>query len=430
MPNSSKQHSAKLTLIKGGKISGKEFAKRPFPEKLTTLRELPAVKRMELILADPEAHKLTRAFQPQELFWMVNEIGLTDALELLELSSPEQFTFFLDTELWEKWSFSQVKALEWLGYLAEAGEARVLDQLSHIDFELLILIFMKEVTVGGGIGELATDDERLADWDHSFDNIYFISFKSPQHYRLIATLLDIVFRNDHPLYLALMEGIRNEPQSELEELCYQLRSGRLADLGFPEFEEALSIYARVDPAAFVPGEEKKLVPFGGEESLPVPLLTGDSLLQRALARAGSEELFLELNYLINSALVAEETALADNEVMQAVFQRVYGCLNIALEYLTGGNEEKAAGVLTEEYLKRLFQLGYSVIIGLKRTAEKLNSDNYAINKALLGLKAKRPMFYRGLDPDGIDGYREFREMEDVRKVEEFLRTLEDLCGQV
>lgn len=428
MPKSSKHKTATLTLIKGGKINGNEFALRSFSEKISSLRDLPAEKRKHLILADPQAQKLTRAFQPQELYWMVKGIGVTDALELLELSSPEQYAFFLDMELWDKWSFSQIKALEWLGYLAEASEARVLEQLSHIDIELLILIFMKEVTVGGGIGELATDDERLTDWDHTFDNIYFISFKSPQHYRLIGALLDIIFRNANSLYIALMEGIRNEPETELEELCYQFRSGRLADLGFPELEEAISIYAMVDPAPFVPGKEKKLAQVGGEVSLPVLNLTEDSLLTRALARAGTEELRLELNYLINTALVAEETPFATGDEMQAVFQRVYGCLNIALEYLSGDSVEKAAGVLTGEFLKRLFQLGNSIISGLKRKAAKLSSDNYAINKALRGLTAKRPVYYRGLDPDGIDGYREFREMEDVRKVEEFLRTLEDLCS--
>lgn len=424
MSVSRNQQNTKLTLIRGGKISAREFAQRPFPEKLALLGELPAVKRQELILADPEAAKLTAAFQPQELYWMVKEIGESDALGLLELSSPEQCAFFLDMELWHKWSFSQEKALEWLGLLLETGEGRVVAQLPHMELETLILVFMREITVGGGIGDLAIDEERLAEWDQSFDNLYYLSFKNPRHSRIIGTLLDIIFRNAHSLYLAIMEGVKNEVESELEELCYQFRSGRLANLGFPEFEEALTIYARVNPTTFVPGVDKKLLPVDGAVNLPAPRLGGESLLHRALAMADSEELRLELNYLINNALVVEETAFADSEGMQGVFQRIYGYLNIALEFLAGDDEAQAAAILKGEYLKRLFQLGNSIVIGLRGRAEKVESSDYAVNKALLGFRANRPSFYRGMDPDCADGYREFQGMADVRLAEEFLRKLE------
>jgi hypothetical protein len=40
------------------------------------------------------------------------------------------------------------------------------------------------------------------------------------------------------------------------------------------------------------------------------------------------------------------------------------------------------------------------------------------------LKNPRPRYYRGLDPDGIDGYREFLELQDVTAVADFLEGLE------
>ena len=37
----------------------------------------------------------------------------------------------------------------------------------------------------------------------------------------------------------------------------------------------------------------------------------------------------------------------------------------------------------------------------------------------------RPRYYRGLDADGIDAYREFRELQDVKNVSVFLENLGD-----
>jgi hypothetical protein len=283
-------------------------------------------------------------------------------------------------------------------------------------------MLIKEITVGGGVGELLPDEERTADWDHSFDNLYFITFKNPKHSRLIGTFLDIVFRRDRQLYQALLEGVKNEVESELEEEAHSFRTGRLADLGFPSREEAIFIYARIDPATFVPAREEKRLQPGGVETVPAPL-RDDTLLARALRRLGSAELFLELNYLINSALVAEETSFADDEAMQAVMERVSGYLIIALEFLGGSDEEPAAALLEREALKRLFQLGHSIVQGVKKKAAHATATDYPTGKALNGIREERPRYYRGLDPDGIDGYREFSSLADVRRFEEFLEKI-------
>jgi hypothetical protein len=411
-----------LTLIRGGKAAAPQFTQLPFPDKIARLRESPAKKRLALILGDAEPERLAQALQTQEIYWTVKEIGITDALALLEFASPEQREFFLDMELWERDAFSREKGLEWLGYLLETGEEKLAEQLRHLDLELLILLLFKEITVGGGVGELLPDDERTADWDHSFDNLYFITFKNPKHSRLIGTFLDIVFRRDRELYQALLEGVKNEVESELEEEAFSFRTGRLADLGFPSREEAIYIYARIDPASFVPATEPKRLQPGGEEALPAPL-RDDTLLARALRRLGSAELYLELNYLINTGLVADETGVADAEAMQAVMERVSGYLVIALEFLGGTDEELAAAILGREALKRLFQLGHNIVQGIKKKAALVAAADYPTGKALNGIREARPRFYRGLDPDGIDGYREFASLADVRKVEEFLGKL-------
>ena len=140
---------------------------------------------MNMILGDPEAERITRRLQPLELYILVKELGEKDALPLVRLSSPEQYRFFLDIDLWEKWSFSSEKALTWFSYLMETDEQRMVEQLAHLDFELLLMICAEELRVGGGIGDMLSDEERKTEWDHKFDDIFFINFREHDHEHLV-----------------------------------------------------------------------------------------------------------------------------------------------------------------------------------------------------------------------------------------------------
>jgi len=415
---------ASRVAITNVKLDEENFRKLPLDDKRTYLDALDPKERMALILGDPDDKKLARAMQPQELYWLFKENGGPEAMELLGLASPKQCVFILDMELWRGWSFLEDKAVEYLGYILKGSEEHFLELLPHLDFNLISLFLGRELLVAGGIGDLNTDEERQTDWDHTFDDVFLIKFKNPKHAQVIGTFLGLVCRFDNPLYTALMESVSGEIDIESEEECYHLKSGRLADLGFPPFDEAREIYSRINPATFTPGCNKVVLQAVEATTLPSVFLTGGTFLERVILLMDSELFRMELNYLINTALVADEAHLADMNEMKSVVERVYGYLNIALEYLCKGDEAKGAEILTGEYLKRLFQLGFSLVIGLKLRGDKLNDPDYATNNVLSGLKSPRPRFYRGLDSDGIDGYREFRELQDVAAMSDFLKTLE------
>ncbi len=394
--------------------------------KVAKLRAAGIKERIEMILSDPEGKKLARSLEPQELYWLVKEMGDEDALPLIALSSPEQCSFFFDVELWNGCTYSREKAMEWIDHLLAAGEEFFVEQLYHLDFELLLLICRKELFVGGGVGDLIAENETRAEWDHTFDDMFFITFRDEKQGPLMGRFLDSIYHHDHSLYLRLMEGTKNEIDSEQEELCYRFRSGRLADLGFPEWEHALEIYRYVTPEDFVPQVSKDPVVVDFEAHLPVPFSAGDSLFQRAMNSADSEGLNEELYCLINSALVAEDKSFSDLDTMDSVLQRVYGYLAIALEHLSGGDEQEAVRILETEYLKRLFQLGFGIISQLRIRAERITIEGaeHATNRALLGFRKKYPRYYRGLDPDHVDGYREFKSLNDVQTVDAFLQKIE------
>ena len=417
------------TVVTSLRLDEEAFRRLPLADKRTYLAGVLPKEKLALILDDPDSTKLARVMPPHELYWLFKEEGGADAMKLLALASPEQCVFILDMELWRGWSLLEDKAVTYLGYLLQGGVEHFLELLPHLDFNLLSLLLGRELVVAGGIGDLNTDEERQTDWDHTFDDVFLIKFKNPKHAQIIGLFLELICRYDNSLYTSLLESVSGEIDIETEEECYHTKSGRLADLGFPPREEALDIYSRIDPLTFIPGRNKVLLQTLEATTLPKTLLSGTTFLERVVHRSDSELFRMELNYLINTALVADEAHLADMEQMGAVVERVYGYLNIALEYLCAGDESKGVEIVAGEYLKRLFQLGFSLVIGLKIRADKLSDAEYATSKALTGLKAARPRYYRGLDPDGIDGYREFLELRDVIAVADFLKGLEGCTGQ-
>ncbi|MDD2501849.1 MAG: DUF6178 family protein, partial [Geobacter sp.] len=377
------------------------------------------------ILSDPDAKRLIRAMLPQELYWLFKEIDVADAMELLGVANPRQCVFILDMELWRGWTFEEDKAVEYLGYILKGSDEHFIELLPHLDFNLLSLFLGRELIVAGGIGDLNTDEERQTDWDHTFDDVFLIKFKNPKHAQIIGSFLELLCRVDNPLYVALMETVSTEIDTESEEECYHLKSGRLADLGFPPHDEALEIYSRINPETFIPDTSKVLVQTDEATSLPRTVVVGNTFLERVILLIDSDLFRMELNYLTNTALVADQAHLADTDYMRAVVERVYGYLNIALEHLCNGDQAKGAQILTGEHLKRLFQLGFSIVLGLKFKADRLSDTSYATGKALSGLKSARPLYYRGFDADGVDGYREFRELEDVQRMSDFLAELKE-----
>lgn len=413
-----------LTVIQGGKISAKEFAELDLKDKLFRLNTLPIASRIQLILEDPDGKRLTQSLSELEYYLLVKGVGENDSLPILAYASPSQWAFTLDMELWDKWEFSAEKTFTWMEHLLACPEEEAIAMLRNLDPELLQLFLLYELQVSGDTGEMSTDSDRLTGWDHTFDNIYFITFRNEQHSRLMGTLLDLLFRLDQPLYLDLMEGCRVALKSEMEELCYQFRNGRLADLGFPGYEQAIEIYSPIKPSHYKPQEPK--IATGGSDARELAIHfppDQESLLTRCLENTGSLSLEQEMGSLVNAAVVAGQNALPDEDSIGSILTRVHGRLNIALEYLSGNTIERAIGIIETERLKRLFQLGCGILQELAAEARTVESSDYATGKALRGFSAQYPMFYRGLDPDHSDGFREFGTMDDIRIARGFLAML-------
>jgi hypothetical protein len=229
-------------------------------------------------------------------------------------------------------------------------------------------------------------------------------------YAAIRGIVDDLYAADPFQASRLLSAIRWEAPTELEETALRWRTGRLADLGFPPLEEALSWFARPPRAS---GAEAAHAP--GAPARPagffLATLARDSLLDRAAAALAPEDREAVEQQLVaagNAVLVADAVDVADLEAVRDAFGAARTYLELGLEKLAGQDVARAADVLAATPVKRLFQEGFGRILELAWRAERLFKDGKVgtraapfldapLGEALAAVAARRPRYFPGLD---------------------------------
>ena len=88
------------------------------------LAGLPAREACDLLLEHPEPRKVVELIPVEHLYVMMHEIGVEDALVLLDLASPEQVQGFIDIDCWDHDRLSLAKARTWMLLLNETEDQR------------------------------------------------------------------------------------------------------------------------------------------------------------------------------------------------------------------------------------------------------------------------------------------------------------------
>ncbi|WP_305046689.1 DUF6178 family protein [Geoalkalibacter sp.] len=402
-----------------------------FEERLRVVRHAAGKQKYRLILEAPEAEELVRRLPSQEVYLLIKELGLEDCIELLALATTEQMTTFFDLDLWQGERLAARPTLQWLAMLLETGEDKVVATALEMDFELLTLMLRTFITITRGLESL-TDEDALA--EGRLERIYEMDFTDSESAKIVGYFLDILYRRERDFYLLLMEAVRNETGSEIEDAAFAARGARLQDRGFPEPFEALEVFAYLDPARFSLPTQGKLPFQPGEQGVAAPgfflARAPGRLLGEILSRGLEPDACWELTYLINKVMIAERVDVGDVEQVSEAMGEVYRYLNIALEHLTGQDFEQALHLFDHCYLEHLFRLGLSLTLDLKKRAGKIRAAPQAFYldapfRALVeALCRRRPRLYIGAVDAARAGERPFATLAEVKACALWLERLE------
>src|SRR5262249_33126821 len=224
---------------------------------LQRISVLPARARLDALIASKDAAALVRAMPPEQLYATVAEVGLADTTELIQLASPAQFQALVDLGAWKRDSLDLHGLLEWIRAARGEDAEDLLKKVHGLDIELLESM-LRAFTVVHDLEENPDPVVEGVTLD-SADGHYRVELKveGPEQAALRALLLDLMAED--PLALSrLLEALRWEVPSEMEEAALRFRWARLSDLGFPDPAAAAGLYAavRLPPPlpASAPGE--------------------------------------------------------------------------------------------------------------------------------------------------------------------------------
>ncbi len=408
---------------------------------LEDLYALSGTEVMDRILEHPDPSGLIKALPSDDFFWLVKKMG-EESMQLLKLASLKQWQHLLDLELWEKDRLDMTHSFLWLQRLQRSDPERLARWLFSDGQALAYLYLFRNVHV-----ELRDEDEAY-DLEKGFitlDGLFYIKVLKEEQRETVEGIIRTMAGEDLLKYNALLTGLAGVLPADLEEDMYRLRNVRIAEHGFLPREEALLVYAPLDPAAIKQKNSPEILNSLIDDDLldlapytPFHFSKGQNLLTKSASRIADADLLdrirLEFAGLCNQVLSADGLVIDDINVLKKTCQKASGYLNLCLEEMCGKDIGAAEEILRNNSLTSLFRTGFGLAQKLKWQAERWlkkswfdhNNMGYGFwgdewGNTLAGIMKKRPEYYCG--PEGDGEYRDFEKTSDLTAAGKILQGL-------
>jgi hypothetical protein len=392
-------------------------------------------RRIDELLSSDDAAGAIAALSPGEVFELVHEVGFEDAADLIHLATAAQIQGCFDLDGWTRDQLDIAPLRPWLTSLLDAGFEKFGEVWGQLDAELRALILQRQVKIYDvTLGEEPAEDNEgpIIPTVDSFFMLELLGDDDSQ--RFVMRMIDDLYRADGALARHTIMCARSEPPAELEENSYRWRSGRLADLGYVDFYDALDLFRPLDPAQVEIGEGSQDHVLGEDTRLPVVVaeqVIGRSFLARALAAISdpseAERLEAGLMVLVNKVLAAGRAKPGHAEVVNRGALYATATLALGLETVARGDVDRATRALGSIALERLFRVGYTVTQKLARLAVALAPRSVTagspVKELVAALCSPRPLFACAADEPRATGVRPFESSADLRRAGELLTGL-------
>ena len=433
------------------------------------LLAMPGDEALECILNARHPAALVHALPIEDFYFLINDIGIHDALPLLALASSHQWEYILDIEIWEKERLSPYAGLCWIDTLLKANPKRYLKWALENHIPLFELLLFRNIEVY--LREPGFDPNDLYDDLFTVDDLFYVRFKPPpqlhssddenagnveSHELILQNLMEQLAAYDYTQYQKILLEFASVIPAEVEEEAYRLRNVRLAERGFLPYYKAIGVYQPLQPEEIDPSFKKYFSKNRPSEVLPpVPgsdlkgtlkLIDASNLFVDALLTIDADHILHQLQSefagLCNLVAVADQKKIKHREQLQKIVTKTGAYLNIGLEYLCEDNPSSYRTDRLSRYreliikipLSQIFRVGYGKVLELKWKAQKWRRDSWFENAGLPltfwdeawmgvlgGLLIRRPLFFDDYRTGQL--YREFKEVDDIKTAEAVLNQI-------
>lgn len=425
--------------------------------------------RPDAVFDVEEPERLVPLLPVQELLFAIQQMGVTDAGDLVALTTPAQVRAFLDLSLWTRDLLEPDESDDWLAMLLELDDPDFIEKVRGLDPELLGTILRKYA------GVYDPQLQPLPDLDMApyvtLDTFFFVFPLVPEpdpetgeidpawdpqgdpRFQTATRLLDKLYRMEPEFARDVVMETASSTTSELEELAFRWRSGRLADLGYETYAEALEILQFLDPSVLMdrlrapdpaasPRDPEDLVTLGGVLLEPFVAGAEEAFLSSCLETLGFEDqdrVTLGFTFLANRIAAATLTQPGEMDQMGEVLTRARQGLNLGLEFLTRRKPETAAEVFAKVPVSMVFRVGHSLTLQLQRLVGALGRSgrlSLATHSFTLlegpwrdlaqGLTERFPQVTRAFDDTPQEGFRPILGLADLLHATQLVEDLSAL----
>ena len=416
---------------------------------------MPPESALNAILEHPMNTALVHSMAEEDFFFLINDIGHYDALELLSLASNRQWEYILDIEAWQRDRIKLETVVYWLNLLHRADPGRFLTWSMEEKYELLEYFLNRTAEIF--IREQDEDPSDLGDGFFTCDDIFYVRFSGDafpgfeneeereEIEEFAYTLIQRIADEDHMAYQMMLLRAASVIPGESEEEAFRFRNVRLAEKGFLPFDEAVGVYAPLKPDAVKKEPRGKVKSeTGADFTVPVPLnhasmLRSDTLFGKALKHIDAEavvnDIQIEFASLCNRIIAADQDPIKEKEQLRAVVNKACGYLGIGIHRLAKTKapplSTQSASIICSYALTDIFRTGYAMVLELKNKALQWHKKSwFAKNNLALafwgeylvghigGLMLKQPKYFDNYATGSL--YREFASIDDIKEAEKAL----------
>lgn len=341
-----------------------------------------------------DGHVLVPALPPTTFVRIARKLRDENRLELLlPLATPYQLTSLLDLDGWVTDRVDIRRARVWLHAIAVhavADEAR--GALRDLMFEMDPELWTVAMAAGTVVVEVPHDEDdargiimdrmgSLRTWE-SPDGYFVVGVPDDELGRRTLHTITLIYEDDLDQGRQLLLSIQSLVPAEAEENLMRFRDGRLADLGFVEWEQAMMllqpldrrIAARHEPIDFAHLDE-------ADEVEPSVAWRGPQLLRTVMQQLPPDQHGLrsrEFLLLVAEVMSAQRFDPGDEALQQRAIDQTQSTVSLGLELL--GREtprDTEVGTFLAERvasigLRLVFRVGYGALDKLRRAAIALH----------------------------------------------------------
>lgn len=325
-------------------------------------------------MQSPHLATIVPLLPPGELWLTVGEVGKNDALQIMNHATGEQWQTLFDLAAWNKDELDPKKAIEWLQTMVDVNAAKASAWFRELDWEFAILLTQSLVTVAK-VTDKEEDPVETRHWPNTLppwtlDSAYYLQGRDEERDGLARKLFRQVADDDIDFFHHLCDVIPDVLPTEQAEVAFETRERRLAEEGFPPYEEAIAIYQPLSVSAIqtLPRRNPRLLNDAEKHVTPrYPLVTCDAaqlFISQVVATVNDgkflQDWSIELAGLANKVMIADQRPMEPAELRESM-AKVVAMLNLAVEAISGSDIDKGRAVLQTYWAKDLFKVGVALM---------------------------------------------------------------------